>query len=296
MPIVSRELAVRSASVSLPDQPTYERKFVVSADPGTDAKTVVSATGVAAWASHPEYGFAKAKTFSVAPYGGSRRHWEVTVGYEVPQQDDLAETPLARADVWSFSVGGAQSPALTCYMGTGNGGIAPLTNTAGDYFEGLTGLEGEVKASISGNRATFPMSTAIAYTNSVNAGEFLGGAPHTWLCTGISGQQAVEVVNDAEVRFWQISVELVYRASSHNLLLPNVGYNFVKNGKKARCWVYGTDENGNMTTARVPAVNPQKLTMAGDIDPTIPNTENKGPIILTRRIYPERDFSAFGSP
>jgi hypothetical protein len=292
------EQAVRSGSLTLPDSPRFERKFIVSADPGTDMDEVVVATGVSHWQPHPEYPYTLAKSFSCAPYQSSRRHWEVTVSYETPQKEEQDTSPLSRPDVWSFSVGGAQVPALTCYMGSGNANRKPLTNTAGDFFEGLTTLEAEVRASIQANRASFPMSTAVSYANSVNDSAYLGGAKHTWFCAGISAQRAVEVVNDAELRYWQISTELVYRASGHNLLLPNVGYNFVKSGKKLPCWVWATDAEGNPTSKRVRASTPQKLTQGGDIDPSIPGDETlRGPIILERRVYREMPFaSAFGTP
>ena len=283
-----RELAVRSASVTLPDKPRYERKFVVSADPGTAAVEVVNAVGVANWAPHPEYSYALAKTFAVAPYQGSRRHWELTIGYEVPQQEDQDQSPLSRADVWSFSTGGAQIPALSKYSGSSRG---PLTNSAGDFFEGLTTLEAEVRASISGNRAAFPLSMAVGYTNTVNSGGYLGGAAHTWLCAGIGGQQAVEVVNDTEIRYWQISVELVFRQSGHDLLLPDVGYNFISAGERLPCWVWALDESGNKTSKKVRASSVQKLTPAGGID------HSAGPPgVLTAQIYRETDFSVFGYP
>lgn len=283
-----RELAVRTASVTLPDRPRFERKFVVSADPGVTSTEVIGAVGITGWTPHPEYPYALAKTFAVAPYQGSRRHWELTIGYEVPENPEQDENPLARADTWSFSVGGAQIPALTKYEGTTR---KPLTNTAGDYFEGLTTLEAEVRASISGNRASFPLSQAVAYTNSINSDTFLGAPPHTWMCSGISGQQAMEVVNDVEIRFWQINVELVYRQSGHDLLLPNVGFNFISAGKKAPCWVWAIDADGNPTNKKVRASSVQKLQENGDID-----TAAGPPIILTAQVYKEMAFSVFGSP
>jgi hypothetical protein len=294
------EQPVRSANVQFPNSLTYERKFVVTADPGTASADVISALGIPPYDSHPEYYWAKATGFSVGPYQSSRRHQEVTVSYSLPSstKDDADQNPLAQADVWSFSTSGASVPALVCYAGGGNGNIQPLTNTAGDYFEGLTTLEGELKASISGNRASFPLAQALAYTNSVNDGPYMGGGAHTWLCVGISGQRQVQIVNDNELRFWAITAELVYRPSGHNLLLPNVGFNYVENGKKLPCWVYDYDKEGRPTGRRIKATTAQKLTLGGGIDPTVSgNAEERGPIILERRVYREMDFtSGFGTP
>jgi hypothetical protein len=67
-------------------------------------------------------------------------------------------------------------------------------NSAGDFFEGLQSEEAEVRATISGNRASFPLADAVAVTNCVNNGSYLGGAAHQWKCSGIAGQQQIEVV------------------------------------------------------------------------------------------------------
>jgi hypothetical protein len=115
----------------------------------------------------------------------------------------------------------------------------------------------------------------------------LGGVAHTWFCTGISGQQASEVVNDAEVRYWQVSAELIYRQSGHNLLLPNVGFNFLDSGVKKRAYVKDPDSG-----EKVPCTTPVPLTSSGGI-----KGDNAEPDILVRRVYPETDFSNFfGTP
>lgn len=177
------------------------------------------------------------------------------------------------------------------YDGEGNGTKKALQNTAKEFFEGLTTLEAEVRASISGNRTEFPLSEAAAVTNSVNAEAYLGGAANSWLCAGISGQQAVEVVNDQQVRYWQITVELVYRASGHNLLLPNVGWNYLENNERKRAWVWFDPGNGEPKT-QVPSGSPRALTPAGGLKP-----DDQEPDILVRRVYPALDFSAyFGVP
>jgi hypothetical protein len=111
--------------------------------------------------------------------------------------------------------------------------VRPLVNAAGDFFEGLTTEEAEVRASISGNRPTFPLATAAAVTNALNQGAYLGGAAYSWKCSGISAQQATEVVNDIEINYWQVSVELVYRQSGWPLLLPHVGWHYLDGSEKS---------------------------------------------------------------
>jgi hypothetical protein len=286
MAVISyREVIPRTASHKFGESPTAERKYIITVDEPTPTQTLVNAIGIFHAAAHPEFSYLKCLNIQVTET--DRHHAEITYSYELPKQENLDPNPLARADVWSFSTGGAQVPALVYYDGSGNGNRKPLQNTAKDFFEGLTTLEAEVRASISGNRATFPLANAAAVTNSVNASSYLGGAAHTWLCAGISGQQATEVVNDVEIRYWQITVELVYRASGHDLLLPNVGWNYLEGGEKKRVWVKDP-ESGE----KVASGSPRALTNAGGL-----KADDQEPDILTRRVYPEADFSNyFGTP
>ena len=286
MAVISyREIIPRTASHKFGEAPTAERKVVVTVDEPTATTALVNAVGIFHAQSHPEFPYLRCLNIQVSET--DRHHAEITYSYELPQQEELDPNPLARPDVWSFSTGGAQVPALVYYEGSGNGNRQPLQNTAKDFFEGLTTLEAEVRASIAGNRQDFPLADAAAVTNSVNGSAYLGGAAHTWLCTGISGQQATEVVNDEELRFWQITVELVYRASGHNLLLPNVGWNYIESGQKKRAWVIDPE-----TGEKIASGSPRALTSSGGIKP-----DDQAPDILVRRIYPEADFSSyFGTP
>ena len=286
MAVISyREVIPRTASHKFGESPTAERKYIVTVDEPTPTQTLINAVGIFHAAAHPEFAYLKCLNIQVTET--DRHHAEITYSYELPKQEELDPNPLARPDVWSFSTGGSQVPALVYYDGSGNGTKKPLQNTANDFFEGLTTLEAEVRASISGNRPTFPLANAAAVTNSVNSSSYLGGAAHAWLCAGISGQQATEVVNDVELRYWQITVELVYRASGHDLLLPNVGWNYLEGGEKKRVWVKDP-ESGE----KVASGSPRALTTAGGL-----KADDQEPDILTRRVYPEADFSNyFGTP
>jgi hypothetical protein len=123
----------------------------------------------------------------------------------------------------------------------------------------------------------------------LNDDAYLGGQPFTWKCAGIGGQQAVEMVNDVEVRYWQITSELVYRASGWPLLLPHVGFNVIEDGQKRRAWVSWKDEDG--TVVRVPAANAVALNNDGT------RKSSGAPDILSRRVHRAVAFSSyFGQP
>ncbi len=289
MAVVSfREIAARSYQHRIGESPSAERKFVATLnDANTSHAAVINAIGIGHGASHPEYAFLSMAEGSLSENAGSPYHVEVTYRYELLQKD-YEPNPLLRPDAWSFSVGGASIPAVAYYS---NGdALEPLTNAAGEFFENLTTEEAEIRATITGNRPTFPLALAAYVTNSVNSAAYLGGQAFTWKCAGIGGQQATEVVNGTELRYYQITSELVYRASGWPLILPDVGWNYLENGQKQRAWVLFRDEDGN--DQRVPAANPVALAENGAMLPP-----GQPPRLLWRRVHRAVPFSNyFGEP
>lgn len=282
-----REVLPRTAQHRFGEGPTAERKYVVTVDAPTNTQTIINAVGIFHGTTHPEFPYLRMLDVSVSET--DRHHVEVTYSYEVPKQENLNTNPLGRPDVWSFSTGGASVPFLYYYHGGGNNDIRPLVNAANDYIEGMTVLAPEVKASISGNRASFPLAIAAEVTNAINASPYLGGAAYTWQCGGISAQAAMEVVNEVELRYWQITVELIYRKHGYIEKIPHVGMNYIEGNKKRRAWTW--NEAGD---EKVAATAPQPLTEAGGLK--FPGGDGQ-PDQLLRRPYPAVDFSSyFGTP
>lgn len=280
-----REVSGRSLTHRFGEPPTADRKFIVTLD-DTSASVgqVAAAIGIYHGSPHPEFGFITMTEASMAEGSPSPFHAEVTFKYELLDPDERDPNPLARPDIWSFSTGGAAVPALYYWDGNTQ---KPLVNSAKDYFEGLTTEEGECRASITGNRANFPLATAVAVTNCVNSVTYLGASAARWKCTGISGQQQIEMVNGAEVRYWSISTELVYRQTGWNLFLPDVGYNYLEGGNKKRAYVIDPD-----SLEKVACVNPIALNNDGTL-----KAANNLPDILERRVNREVNFSQyFGTP
>jgi len=277
------ELATVAASRKFGEPPVFQRKFVVEVDDPTTKQTdIANYPGVAFLQAHPEASYCKAMNVSVANYNGSRWHYEVTWDYELPKQANVDPNPLARADIWKWSTGGLQVPALYYYEGST---LAPLQNSANDFFEGATADISTLQASISGNRPTFDYGLATTVTNSVNSSSYLGGDPYKWKCSGIAATPAVEVVNEAEIRYWQVEVTLEYRPDGWPLQLPNVGWNYLDGSIKKRCYVIDTDSGD-----KVPASNPQPLTTGGAIS-------TGAPTVLVRRVHKAVNFQQyFGTP
>lgn len=285
-----REVLPRTFQHRFGESPSAERKFVVTLTEPVAHQLVLNTVGIFHGAAHPEYGYLVCTEGSINET--DRQHAEITYRYEVPQFDgnssEFQPNPLARADVWSFSTGGAQVPALTYYDGTGNESQRALVNSANDFFEGLTTLEAEVRATIAWNRPTFPADLAAAVTNCVNDDAYLFGDRHTWLCQGISASPQSEVVNDVRINYWSGTTELVFRASTHNILIPNVGFNCLVGGDKKPCKVKGL-ETGD---ADVAASTPQPLNSDGT-QKYPPGTTQGLPDLLTRRVYREISFPTF---
>ena len=290
-----REVLPRTFAHKFGESPTAERKFVVTMTQPVNHQTILNAVGIFHGAAHPEFAYLLCTEGSITET--DRHHAEVTYRYEVPQvgSADSQPNPLARKDVWSFSTGGAAVPSTTYYDGNGNTTRKPLINSAGDLIEGAMTLEAELRCSIAGNRAAFPLSSAVAVTNCVNSDNFLGAAKHQWRCEGISGQQQVEVVNGLEIKYWSVTVELVYRYSGWNLPLLNTGWNYISgsggSAKKKRCYVF--DESDE----KVPSANVMALNDDGSIRFNTDFTGSGAPTILNRRVHPEIAFTPyFGTP
>lgn len=277
------ELPTVSATRKFGEPPTFQRKWVVEVDnPQTPQTIMVNAVGVQFLMPHPEATYSRAMSVNVGNYNGSRWHYEVTWDYSLPAQANADPNPLARPDIWRWSTSGLQVPALYYYDNTT---LKALTNSASDYFEGATTDISTLQASISSNRASFDYGLATLVTNTVNSDAFLNSPQYTWKCSGIAGTPAVEVVNETEIRYFQVEVTLEYRPDGWPLQLPDVGYNYISGGTKKRAYVIDTD-----TGDKVPSSNPQALNTDGSLKSGAPN-------ILTRRVHRAISFSQyFGTP
>lgn len=280
--IAAREILPRTYQHRLGEPPTASRVWNLTVTDHVPAPLALQTVGAFLGGAHPDYPVLQVLDVNVEEV--DRYHVQVSANYGVPEDEDDFIT-----DKWSFATGGAEVPALTYYEGAGNANKQALVNGAGDYFEGLTTKEAEVRATISWRRATFPASLAAAVTNAVNSEPFGFGGVHTWLCAGISAQMETEIENDVVQTYWTGTSELIYRSSGWNLLIPDIGFNFKDGGQKVRAWVEFQNDDG--TVERVPAANAVALNNDGTRrDPDLE------PLILSRRVFPEVDFNQYFGP
>lgn len=216
-------------------------------------------------------------------YGDSPYHVEVVAEYGVCSANEVL-APLSRTAEWSFESKPGQVPALFYYDGSGNSTLYPLTNSAYDYFEGLTTDESLVTAKMKKNFAAFP-SAQMSATNSINSDSYLGGGVHTWKVAGVNTSLVYEQFNFLTYGYWATTCELVYRQTGWKLQLPDVGWNFISGGEKRRAMVFDF-KNGEW----VASANPVALDGDGGL-------AVGRPAVLPRRVNPETNFlSLFGAP
>jgi len=247
-----------------------------------DITTILNATCGGTWGvAHPIHtalGLRKLavnERFEDNPYA-----LEVIVEYGLIKADDVV-TPTSRASVWSFESKPGEVPALFYYDGSTQ---RPLTNSAFDYFPGLTTEETLVQIKVSKNFSSVP-SSWLSVQNYVNNATFLGCPQDTVKVAGVDVQYAAEEFNNTLIQFYAATATLAYRQSSHNLLLPDVGFNYIDGTQKRRAMVFDF-QNAEW----VASPNPVGLDGYGGL--TL-----GAPAILTRRVNPRADFTAtFGAP
>ena len=252
-----------------------------------DITTIMTATAGTAWgAFHPVHTLLRLRKVSVNerwednPYA-----LEVTGEYGLVTDDELL-TPTARAAVWSFESQPGEIPALAYYDANSSfPPDKPLTNSAFDFFPGLTTEESMVRIKVQKNFASVP-SLWLAAQNHVNSGAFLGCGIDTVKVAAVEAVYTTEEWNNTTVSYYASTASLIYRQSSHNLLIPDVGFNFIDGGQKRRGMVFDFQNS-----EWVPSPNPIALNGSGMQNLT------GNPAILTRRVNPRTNFTTlFGSP
>ena len=245
---------------------------------------VLTAIGVSSWGeSHPDLTALGFRKYQITErYGDSPYHVQIVGEYGLLTANDLL-SPIDpyRTPEWSFEATPSQVPALFYYDGTTK---RPLTNSAYDYFEGLTTDENLVKATMRRNYDAFPTAQMLSL-NCINDSTYFGGNQYTWKCNGVNAKFTAGFHDWTVIEYWDTTCELVYRQSGWELQLPDVGWNFLSGSEKRRAMVFDF-KNGEW----VASPNPVALDGNG-------NQAVGRPAILNRRVNPVVNFTnIFGSP
>lgn len=270
-----------------------KRRFVcvLSDDTTTSGSTsfseiVIACLGSLAWGqTHPDLAAWKfRKGWVNEGYEGSPYHVEAVFEYGTVRDEELL-SPTSRPAIWNVEGGQGEVPALYYYSDSGNSTTYPLTNSAYDFFPGLTAEEAVARITIKKNFADFPTSW-MAAMNHVNSALYFGMPPHTGKVSNVTTTYAYEEFGGSMVKYWDTTATVAFRQSGHNLQLPDVGYNFIEGGQKRRAMVF--DFNNSEW---LPSPNPIGLNGSGSPSAT------GNPAILVRRVNPETAFATlFGTP
>lgn len=223
----------RGASQKFGEAVKCKRSFMVTVnDPTTAVTTISDAIGIKWLDQHPEFPAVYVTDIS-ATNDGDPLHYKVEFTYDLIKPEDRQPLPWQRADKFVFSGSTTSGPAVVHYN---DGFNSPkfILNSAGDPLEGAEKEYSEWRIQINGNRQSFNYAMAMQYVNAVNSDSWCGAPPGTLKCQSISGSREVEQVNNAEVPYWQVSLELAYRVEGWTLKLWDVGYNEIVSGERKK--------------------------------------------------------------
>lgn len=255
-----REILPRSYSHKIGGSPEASCVYVATLDGPTDTADILAAIQIEHGTPHKE--FSSLTCDGIDLDETDRHHATVTYSFSVPDAENESpdQPPWFQPDKWAFGTTSASVACTEHYVGNGNNTKVSLTNTAGDRIIGVSVAESELKITISGARQIFNLLNAKLFVNTINKEKWIGFPKHTVQCVGFSATPERLEWQGQVVDYWQISVELVYRSSSHNIFLPNVGWNVIVNGKKERAWTYITQDD---VRYKVPSPQEVPLNEAG---------------------------------
>lgn len=285
MAVIAYREMPRNGEFKFGETPELTRRFVFTVDsPGTTtAQQMAQAIQVDIGAKHPEYKGVPCTSISLQEhYEDSPYHIELVARYGATGIDETPN-PLLRPSQWKFENFGQQTATFFYYADDGS--KQPLTNSAFDFFEGVTTDEAFTKVTISSNIKVFPIDLAAQVTNRINSDFYLSAPPGTYKCQGVIAEEIREVVGTELLGYWAVTISLLYRESGWNLLLPDMGFNFIGGGQKRRVMTFDF-ENSEFIPSPVP------MGLNGNGEQTF-----GAPAILNRRIYEVTAFnSRFGAP
>lgn len=270
------------AEISVPEKAV--RRFAVVLDDNTlqgnglDEKDILATLGLDNYGTaHPTWTHLGLRKLTVTErYGDSPYHAEVVADYSfITDQEVLA--PTSRRAGWKFESQAGQVAALFYYDGAGNATKRPLTNSAYDYFEGLTTDESSVRITISKNFWPFPLSR-FQMQNHVNSDSYMGCEPGQLKCVGVNADYTQEFFANTSYQYWATQIVLQFRQSGWALQIPDVGWNFIDGGQKRRAMVFDFKNSEWVASPNPVALSQGNINLVG-----IPD-------ILVRRVNPEVAF------
>jgi hypothetical protein len=287
--VFSREIPKeRSASGKKKDGDEYSRAFWVRTDSTTESLVDVSnAPGIAYYDPHPDNPVAVMDSYDIKAADDSGLLYVVSFKYkkfspdeqEEPDPDKPGSLPF-KPSVW----GGSSSVVAEPIYKDKDGDI--MTNSANDPLEGLEAERAEERLTLTQYYASHNgwMQLARDYTNSINNGNWNGGAVRTWKCQGCSKKLNIETLEGATVVYWEVTWEFAYRADGWTLKPWDIGFAQL------------VDENGDPNSsgtkrAQIKGQDGKGVRQPVALNNGIAKDAGQPPDALEFFVYEERDFA-----
>lgn len=290
MAVVAFVESARGTGVSgrFGESSVFTRKWHVRVDtPATPRAQIAMAPGVVYGAAHPEWGVHKAMEFDLAEESGDGMMWGLTWKYYIPPAENTPDTATGLPkDCWA---GAGRTTTIPVFKDKDGDEIV---NSAGDPLEGSERESTEFVLTLTKCYPTLEGFSLIAASrsNTVNASNWNGSSERTWKCEFRSAHKKEMSVGPASsAPYWEVVFDFVYRAERWDYKPWDIGYNEL------------ADESGVPTAAgtkRIAILGADKRSVKSPVALAggVAKGPGQPPDALEFRLYPETDFSVFGTP
>ena len=268
---------------------TFTRKWIIRVDSPLTSRVAISrAPGIVFGAGYPDFPSHKAMEFDLTEESGDGMLWGLTVKYYVPPLENRPNPSTGMpSDCWAGSGNTVNIPAFKDKDGN------LIVNSAGDPLEGAERESSEFTLTLTKAFDDMAWSAlAVSRSNSVNNATWNGSAARTWKVAFRSvnkKEMTVSGTDDQTKAYWEAVWEFHYRAETWDYKPWDVGFNQLVDssgnataGGNKRAAILGADKK--------PVKSPVALSSG------IAKAAGSAPDLLQFRLYPETDFSVFGTP
>lgn len=262
------------------DSFTFTRKWLVRVDnPATSRVLIANAPGVKFGDGYPGFASHRAMEFDLTEESGDGMMWLLVVRYYVPPVENTPDDSTGMPkDCWAASGSTTTIPAYVDKDGV------LVTNSAGDPLEGSEREASEFALTLTKCYQDLSWSPiAKSHSNTVNSSSWNGSNARTWKAEFKSAHKKEMTVSGSESStkaYWEVSWEFRYREETWDYKPWDVGFNELADG--GRVAILGKDKK--------PVKQPVALSNG------VAKSPGSKPDKLTFTLYPEADFSVFGTP
>ena len=292
----------RSVSADEKGVRTLQRVFRVQTDdPYTEQLTVLGASGIPIRGqTYSTTGGVSDITLTVrarnAVQDEDRLFWTVTIGYSDKRtsEKDREPNPLLRDAEISRGFASftkiAEKAVNDNFGEPGYGDEGPIVNSAGQPFVPPAEVDDpRYVLTITKNFATYSDDVGYQYRNAVNSDSWFGASERTWKIFNISVPPKItETVNDEEVEYFPVTVEMHFRPETWDLDIQDRGLKeFVTTGVSTNG---STGLKDIMDSGGQPHAEPQLLDGKGS---ALTGSASQASY-RKYRYYPEKPFNSLG--